>query len=217
MSEKSRGQFDYLLTIDCETTGLCFNADTPVVDMEKGERHQAVSWGLIVTDSNTLSPVKEMYVEIKWNKYSIEQRRLDSTFGSKAEQIHQLSKEHLDQNGLTEKEAVEQIANDIIIPYWGFGTDMSNIRTLGHNVHMFDLPFLRDMFRRHQIELPFGNRHYDTNSAGFLTFGTWNSDELFELTSDDQRSETHNALDDAHRALRAARVIKTIFTQALDD
>lgn len=216
MTNQPRGYFKYLLALDCETTGLCFNNDTPVENPDKGERHQTVSWGFIVADSETLTPQKQLYLEIKWNKYSIEQRKIDSNFGVKAEHVHGLTKDYLDENGVTEKEAVEQIANEILVPYWGIGSDMANIRTLGHNVHMFDLPFLRDMFERQGLDLPFGNRHYDTNSAGFLTFGTWNSDELFELIGYDPRS-SHNALQDAEMALQSAKIIRTIFQKALDD
>lgn len=217
MSEESTGYFKYLLAMDCETTGLCFNKPTPFEDLDSGERHQAVSWGFVVADSQTLTPVKKHYVEIKWNKYSVEQRKIDPQFGAKAEQIHGLTKEYLDENGVDEQQAVVDIMNNVIAPYWGVGSDMAGVRTLGHNVHMFDLPFLRDLMERHQISLPFGNRHYDTNSAGFLTFGTWNSDELFNLVCKQDSRNTHNALDDAERALEAARVIRKIFQKALEE
>ena len=203
---KPRGYFQYLLTIDCETTGLNFNSDDP------SEGHQAVSWGVIVTDAETLKPIEELYVEIKWNEESKKQREENKKHGKRAEEIHGLTYDYLEENGVTEEEAVEQIGT-LILKYWG---PEVSIRTLGHNVHTFDMPFLRSMFRRNGIALKFGNRHYDTNSIGWCTFGTFNSDDLFELVGFDLRDK-HNALDDARMALTAARTIRLVFDKALNE
>lgn len=208
---KPRGAFDYMLAIDCETTGLCMNYHTPVFNEKTGERHQAVSWGVIVADAATLKPVEKLYVEVKWNKVSKAQRKEDSSFGTKAEQIHGLDFKYLEKNGIPEEEAVVKIGN-LIVKYWG---PTVSVRTLGHNVHLFDLPFLRDMFERYEVPLSFGNRHYDTNSIGFATFGTFNSDDLFEVVGFEKRGD-HNALTDAEQALEATRIIRTIFRSALE-
>lgn len=208
---KPRGSFDYLLAIDCETTGLCLNHHTPVFNEKTGERHQAISWGVIVADAATLKPVERLYVEVKWNKASKAQRKEDSSFGTKAEQIHGLDFKYLEKNGIPEEEAVVKIGN-LIVKYWG---PTVSVRTLGHNVHLFDLPFLRDLFERHDVPLSFGNRHYDTNSIGFATFGTFNSDDLFDAVGFEKRAE-HNALTDAEQALEATRIIRTIFKSALE-
>lgn len=203
--DKPRGSFDFLLAIDCETTGLKFNSDNA------DEGHQAVSWGIIVADATTLKPIEELYVEIMWNEQSLAAAAKDPTFGKKAEQIHGLTFEYLEKNGITEEEAVTKIG-ELILKYWG---PEVSIRTLGHNVHLFDLFFLRSMFRRHGIELKFGNRHYDTNSVGFVTLGTFNSDDLFQKVGFEMRGE-HNALDDARMALESARRIRVLFQNALE-
>lgn len=208
---KPRGSFDYMLAIDCETTGLCLNYETPVANPKTGERHQAISWGIIVADAKTLKPIEKLYIEVKWNKASKAQRKEDSSFGTKAEQIHGLDFQYLEKNGVTEEEAVIQIGN-LIVKYWG---PTVSIRTLGHNVHLFDLPFLRDLFERMGVPLSFGNRHYDTNSIGFATLGTFNSDDLFEAVGFEKRGD-HNALTDAEQALEATRIIRTIFRSALE-
>lgn len=205
-SNKPRGYFQYLLAIDCETTGLCFSNDSPVHNPKTGEYHQAVSWGIIVADAKTLTPIDEVYVEIKWNDNSIKQRNKTPSFGKKAETIHKLTQNHLEINGVSEEEAVVTIAN-IIVKYWG--TD-NNIVTLGHNVHTFDMPFLRDLFRRNGVPLKFANRHYDTNSVGFITVGAFNSDDLFNTMGMEARG-THNALDDAKMALESARRIRLLW------
>jgi DNA polymerase III epsilon subunit-like protein len=209
--DKPIGYFKHLLAIDCETTGLCFGTESPVFNPATGERHQSVSWGIIVADSETLRPVEEMYLEIKWNKYSKVQRKSNPEFGKAAEGVHGLTYEYLEENGIDEEEAVLKIG-ELILKYWGVNV---TVKSLGHNVHLFDLPFLRDMFSRHDIALPIGNRHYDTNSMGFATFGTWNSDELFEAVGFDPRG-AHNALDDAKMALEAARRIKLIFNSCIN-
>jgi len=198
--DKPRGYFKYLLTIDCETTGLNFETDDP------SDGQQTVSWGVIVADATTLKPVEDLYVEIKWNEESIRKREEDPSFGKKAEKIHGLTQDYLEQNGVTEEEAVTQIAN-LILKYWG---PTVSVRTLGHNVHTFDMPFLRSMFRRVGIELKFGNRHYDTNSLGFMVYETFNSDDLFSIIGFDERGQ-HNALEDAHMALKSARVTRKLF------
>jgi len=201
---KPRGWFQYVLAVDCETTGLAFNADDPSTG------HQAVSFGLIVADSKNLKPIEKLYVEIKWNEMSIAAREDDDQFGRRAEKIHGLTKEYLDKNGMDEEDAVVEMG-EMILKYWADG----NIRLLGHNVATFDLWFLRNLFRRHGIELKFGSRHIDTSGAGFITFETYNSDDLFAEAGFEERGD-HNALADAEMALEAARVMRIIFQNALE-
>ena len=211
MKGKPKGWFQYVLAVDCETTGLCFNADSPAHNPNTGERHQAVSWGLVVADAHTLKPIEELYVEVQWNDHSLDALEEDKTFGKRAQQIHGLTIEHLEENGVSEEDAVIQIG-EMILKYWADG----NIRLLGHNVATFDLHFLRDLFRRHGIELKFGSRHIDTSSLGFVNFEVYNSDQLFEECGFDARGD-HNALEDAKLALESERVMRLIFQSALDE
>lgn len=211
VNNKPKGYFQYVLAVDCETTGLCFNSDSPTYNPKTGEKHQAVSWGIIVADAHTLKPIEELYVEIKWNDDSLDACEVDPKFGTYAEKIHGLSIEHLEENGVTEEDAVLQIG-ELILKYWADG----NIRLLGHNVATFDLHFLREMFRRHGIELKFGSRHVDTSGCGFICFETYNSDQLFEECGYEARKD-HNALDDAKMSLGAARTMRLIFQSALDE
>lgn len=215
MAEKQpRGFQQFILGIDCETTGLCFynqGAKTPVYNESTGERHQAVSWGVLVIDSVTLETVDELYVEIKWNNESKKQRKANPSFGRKAEEIHGLSQEYLEENGVEEEEALCKIA-ELILKYWG---PTGNIQTLGHNVHLFDLEFLKDLFNRHDVELHTGNRHIDALSIGYATFGIFNSDDMFEVVGLSNRG-VHNALDDIKRTLKSVRIIRKIFNKALE-
>ena len=212
MGDKPIGHFNVLLALDCETTGICFNNDSPVYNPRTKERHQAVSWGLIVADSETLKPVEKLYLEIKWNNESKKQRKLNPKFGKKAEEIHGLTFEYLEENRMDEEEAIVEIGN-VIITHWGAGR---SIQTLGHNLCNFDIPFLRDMFFRYEIELNFGNRMYDSNSIGWAAFNTFNSDDLFSAVGLEPR-KNHNALEDAWMSLESVRRIRKVFRRLLDD
>ena len=204
--DKPRGYFQKILAIDCETTGLCFSNDSPVYNEKTGERHQTVSWGVIIADAATLKPIDELYVEIKWNEESIHQREENSKFGTFAEKVHGLKKSYLDKNAGTEEDAVLEIG-ELIMKHWG---PTGSIVTLGHNVHLFDLPFIRDLFNRVGVPLKFGNRHIDTNSIGFVNWNTFNSDDLFGLLGYEERGD-HNALEDIRQALDAARTSRLLF------
>lgn len=198
--------FQKLLAIDCETTGICFHSDSPVSNPTTGEIHQTVSWGLIVADAVTFEPVEQLYVEIKWNDTSRAARNKNPNFGLKAEQVHGLTFNHLEQHGITEEEAVIKIGN-LILKHW---SPKVSIKTLGCNITTFDIPFLRDLFRRHGIELNFGSRHYDTNSLSLGTVGAYDSNDLFESLGFEKRKE-HNSLDDARLALESFKSISTLW------
>lgn len=115
---KIKGSYDFILAIDCETTGLCLNHESPVYNPKTQERHQTVSWGIIIADAQTLTPIEQLYTEIKWNDASKKQRKDNLKFGSFAETIHGLTYDHLEKNAITEEQAVEQIGS-LIVKYWG--------------------------------------------------------------------------------------------------
>jgi len=207
---KPRGYFRYLLAADCETTGLCFknydNDENVVFNETTGERHQAISWGIMIVDADTLEPVEELYLEVKWNDESKRQKERNSAFGDGAAKIHGLTRAHLEEHGVTEEEAVMQIGA-LITKY--FGVDNA-IKFLGHNSHLFDIAFMRDLFKRHGINLKFGSRHFDTNSISFATVGAWNSDDMFNTIGYQPRGE-HNALDDVKMTLEFLKVVRGLW------
>lgn len=203
MAGKPRGYHEYVLFADCETTGLAFGCDNPTIDPTTGKTYQAISWGLIVAESTTLKVVDELYVEIKWNG--------TSEWTASAQKIHGLSLEYLEEHGMDEADAVVEIGN-LIVKYWG---PTSNIVMGGHNVHKFDLQFLQATMRSQGIELNFGSKHVDTNSIGFATYGTYNSDDLFELVGLN-RATQHNALEDARCALKTVKRVRSMWEKLLD-
>lgn len=197
-----RGSFDFLLAIDCETTGIHFDSD------DSSEGQQAISWGVIVADAHTFEPIEQIYLEVKWNDEMKAKRLANPSFGVEAESIHGLTFSHLEKHGIDEQQAVE-IIGELIMKYWG---PSNSPRLLGHNVHLFDYKFLVSMFRRHGIELPKSNRHVDTSSIGFATVNAYTSDQLFETMGFEKRGD-HNALTDALMSLQSCKLISTLWKQ----
>lgn len=204
--KKPRGYFEKVLCLDCETSGLFFSsktgADDPSFDPKTKQHHQALSWGFIVADLATLQPVEKLYMEIKWDG--------ESEWNMQAQNIHGLTKEHLQTNGITEEEAIEQIA-ELVIKYWG---PTNPICTLGHNSVRFDIPFLQRQTRKFGINFNFANRHIDTNTLGMVCWNVFNSDDLFSACGLTNRT-AHNALEDIEMTLEAARRTRMIFDSGM--
>lgn len=194
----SRGsEFDKFLAIDCETSGMSFG-DDPSVD------HQMVSVALILSDVKTYKELASLYLEIKWNG--------ESNWHPKAEEIHGLSKAYLEENGVSEEEAAEQILEFILDHF-----DVNRpITLLGHNVVSFDKPFLKSLLRKFGIELKFSHRAIDTFPIGLLAVEAFDSNQLFDKMGFPPRKE-HNALEDIRLSLKSARLLNKIFRRCLDE
>ena len=201
---KTKGYMEKVLFIDCETSGLAFNSPDPSFNSETGETYQAVSWGMIVANARTLEPVDTLYVEIKWNGVSV--------WSESAQRVHGLSLAYLEEHGLTEEEAVVQIA-ELILKHWG---PDSSVAVGGHNVATFDLQFLRRLLTSYGIDVRFSNRTIDTFSIGFGTLGTFNSDDLFDAIGLPPRDpEHHNALADADSARRVVQTLRRLVSHCI--
>jgi len=200
MTEKRKTVMDFVLGMDCETTGINFDSYQP----SKG--HQAISWGFLVIDARTLKVIEELYLEIKWNKEMKAKRKADSNFGKKAESVHGLTYDYLEENGISEKEAATQIAN-LIYKYWG---PNNTISSLGANTVKFDMDFLMTLLNKYGIDPRIAARHVDSHSIGFATVGSFSTDEFFDTMGLDQRDK-HNALEDIKMTLEAIRRVRVIW------
>lgn len=189
---KPKAYFEKMLVIDCETSGFARG------EVDPSKEYQSVSWGIIVADTTTLKVHEELYLEIKWNG--------EAKWDNRATAVHGLSKAYLEENGMPEEEAVVQIGN-LMLKHFG---PKPMVRICGHNVSTFDIWFLRDLFNRHGLPFKTGNRHIDTFSIGFAVLEVFHSDDLFEILGLD-RSNIHNALDDARCALETLRRIRLLW------
>jgi hypothetical protein len=198
--EKRKAVMDYILGMDCETTGINFDSYQP----SKG--HQSVSWGFLVIDARTLETIEELYIEIKWNKEMKAKRKKDEHFGKKAESVHGLTYDYLEANGVDEEDAALEIAN-LIYKYWG---PNNTISSLGANTVKFDVDFLMALLNKFGIEPKIAARHVDSNSIGFATVGSFSTDEFFDTMGFDHR-EKHNALEDIKMTLEAIRRVRVIW------
>lgn len=209
--DMARNKFKYLLGVDFETTGVCIRNEDPLLNTDTGERHQAISGGFLVIEEESLEVVDRLYVEIQWNEESKRQRELDSTFGVYAESIHGLTYDHLEANGVTEEEAIENIGG-LILDYWA---NSSPINLMGHNV-AFDRRFLFDLFIRHGCYLNISARSVDSFSVGLIAWGLHNSDELFDVVVGKQRT-LHSAMEDIEFTLEAMKTTRKLFNKFLNE
>lgn len=190
----------YALVLDCETSGICFGTTNPAHNPETGERYQIVSIGMIVVEVATFTPVRELYLEVQWDG--------KSGWSSKAEAVHGLSKQYLEENGVTPEEAVTEIL-EILLDYWG---PTGTISLAGHNVASFDLFFLDQLLRDFDVSVTFGSRHVDTYSIGITVYGAYDSNELFELVGVNR--DLHNALEDARACVKVLQTTRE-FAEAM--
>lgn len=206
MAEKNRnsrtGWFGKILVMDCETSGLDVNNSNPSVG------YQAVSWGLVIVDADSLNIIDQLYVEIKWNG--------TSKWEPKAERIHGLSKDYLEDNGVTEKQAITLIAN-FLYKFWDPTSEFSSdrvVRCAGHNVATFDVHFMRQLFDKFGLTFNTGNRFIDTSTLGWGVFDCYTSDEVFKLLGITRKE--HNALEDAKASLEVLRASRRICNTVLN-
>src|SRR5271167_969745 len=105
---------EFGLAIDWETSGAIFGGDS-------SKDHQGLSFGAIVFRTKNFEPVAKLYRLIKFNeKY---------TWTEGAQKIHGLTKEYLEQNGISQEDAATDLL-EMILKY--FGPD-SRVMILGHN------------------------------------------------------------------------------------
>lgn len=184
------------LCIDWETSGSDFGGDS-------AKSYQGISFGAVIFDTATFEPVDQVYVELQFDdtKYK---------WSAEAEAIHGLSREHLEQHGVSREDALCTLLE--LIAKW-IGTE-SKIMFLGHNVD-FDIDFTRQLANDFGINLKIHHVKLETSGAGFITIGEYKSDKVFEFFTGCVREGSHNALDDALMALTTVRNMRALMNEAL--
>lgn len=201
MSTKPKGYFSKLLVMDSETSGLAFSNYDPSIEPD-GREYQALSWGLAVVDSTTFKIIDTLYVEIKHNGIAL--------WSDKAQAVHGMSKEYLEENGLSEEDAAVEIG-EFILKHFGTGA----VRCAGHNVATFDIWFMRRLMEKFDIMFNTGNRFVDTNSIGYACYETYTSDELFEMMG--VVRESHNAMEDVMACIKVLSNTRHIYNSVLGE
>jgi len=187
------------LAVDWETTGLDVN------------KHQGISFGAIVFDTTTFAELDAIYAEIKFNP------KYEWTKG--AENIHGLSQAHLALNGIGQVDAATALV-EFIFEHFGTG----KVMFLGHNP-TFDIGFTRQLLSTIDFTIgpeakdgPHVRLHHvvlDTSALGFITLGTYKSNELFQRIGLPPRAK-HDALEDIRYTLKTAATIKQVVAEVVD-
>ena len=200
MSRHTLPQFG--LCIDWETTGAKFGGDS-------SRDHQGIQFGAIIFRTDTLEEVEHLkcLIKFKADKY---------VWTEGAQKIHGLTQEYLEQNGVTQEDAAEQLLG-LLVKYFPAGV---KVMVLGHNAE-FDISFTNQLLRSvgvafavkwgevegADVVIPVHHVLLDTSSTGFITFGIFKSDALFQQIGFPPRQD-HDALEDARMTLETAKVIR---------
>lgn len=180
-----------IIGIDVETTGFDYSEDIT-------KNHQIVSIGLLALTSD-FRVIDKFYREIKWNG--------TSHWSPQAEKIHGLTKDYLENNGISEEDAVADILEFLI-------NNLEDINKpilfLGHNVRNFDIPFFKKLTSKFDVNLKIAHRAVDSFTLGYTLFGTNDSNELFSLFGY-ERTTNHNALEDVLITANICRKIKKLW------
>jgi DNA polymerase III epsilon subunit-like protein len=172
------------------------------MDRSNDYEYQIVSLGAVVTDSKNWAEGNTFYVEIHYNG--------TSAWSSEAQAVHGMSKDHLSEHGVSEEEALTTFCE-----FLGNNFDTNKALTLGgHNVDTFDRHFIAQWFNKYDMAIKLSGHSIDSHSVGSVLYNTKDSNELFEMFN--VIRDKHNALEDARAALKAVRMIKKVFTKALD-
>jgi DNA polymerase III epsilon subunit-like protein len=197
----------FCLCIDWETSGAIWGGDSST-------EYQGLSFGAIVFDTETFEPIEELYREIKFDASKWK-------WSDEAERIHGLSREYLEQNGVSAEEAAE----DLVMLLSKYFVGGHKLMLMGHNAE-FDRRFTNQLLNEVEFEFSVERKqpdytwialHHvllDTSPLGFITLGLYRSNDLFEAIGYEKRGD-HNSLDDARQTLGTARAIRQLVQVAL--
>ena len=180
------------MAIDYETSGYILPDYT--------SKHQGISFGAIIFDVSTFEPVEELYREIKFNpKYE---------WNNGAEKVHSLSREYLEEHGVSQEEAACDLAN-LVVKY--MGTD--EIILLGHRVN-FDKAFTIQLMDTVDIKFNYHPTIFDTCAFASAFMELAYSDSLFKVLGLPDR-KAHNAMEDIRMTLLSMKKMKEFFINGI--
>lgn len=184
--------------------GICFDFETsgylPPKEIDGhfvgyADKHQGVSIGAIIFDLKTLTNISEIYIEFKFDPAN--------EWSDEAEKIHGLTREYLNEHGVSQEEGAEKFLNWVLEN--GIPLDDEWL-IMGHNKD-FDIAFLHKWLNKLNVMPKIFYRGINTCDVGIAAFGIGKSDLLFERLGFEKRGD-HNALDDARMTLAVAQVVR---------
>lgn len=183
--------------LDFETSGSTWGGDSSIL-------HQGISFGLVVFDTRTFEPIDMMYQEIKFDasKYK---------WSEEAQAIHGLSREHLEENGVSQEDAAFAMC-EMLLKHFG---PSPTIMLLGHNLS-FDICFTKQLLEQFGLMFKIHHVHLDTAGIALVTLGIHKSDLVFDFLGCGER-ELHNALEDCLMTIEACRRIRMVFQAGLSE
>lgn len=180
--------------------GLAFDTETTGYSIPNyAEKHQAISFGLIVFDVATFEPVEEDYFLVKYNPAKYE-------WSETAAKIHGLTPEYLNANGLSQEDAAVRFFS-LVLKY--FATE--DVMALGHRVN-FDIAFANQLADIIQIQPNWHPVKIDSCALGSALLGISKSDDLFKELGFEDRG-VHNALEDIRYTLTAVSLMQKVFQE----
>jgi DNA polymerase III epsilon subunit-like protein len=194
------------LCIDWETSGATWGGDS-------SKDYQGLSFGAIVFDTDTFTEIESIHHHVKFDETKYK-------WSDDAQKIHGLTREFLEENGLTQEEAATALL-ELIAKYFAG----SKVMFLGHNP-IFDQRFTNQLLNtvgaeftteRQNEELVQIELHHvmlDTSALGFITLGLYKSDALFERMGFEERGD-HSALVDARQTLGTCSIIKQLIKEVM--
>lgn len=190
----------HVLVVDWETTGAEFGM--PVEQIAK--KYQGISIGVVVADFDTLEEVDSLYATIKYDPAYV--------WTQEAENIHGLTRDDLEETGLTREEVVIEVMS-IIAKYW---TKSSPIIFCGHNAAFDKAFFDAQILKPFNLELNFHHVVLDSAVIGMVLLGTGKSNDVFDCLAMGEERGLHNSLEDARLCLASLRNAKLIFNGELE-
>lgn len=185
----------YILCLDSETSGSTFGTYE-----ETFSQFQAIQFGALIATSDTFEEVASLEFKVKFDpRYK---------WSQEAENIHGITREALEVEGLDNEEAAATLAG-FLLDHFGTG----KIMFLGHNP-WFDIAAMEQLLKPHGVMPDLHHVVLDTSGLGWVTCGKFRSNELFEYFLGG-RAEKHGALDDARMTLTVVRTIRQIMNEAL--
>lgn len=153
---------NYYLGIHVETTGIDQSTDTEITN-----GHSIVALALVVCDKN-------------FNRVDDKIIFIDNDAPEIGTRWHGISKSFLDEEGVSEEDAILEFANFILEHF----SPEDNIVCLGQNPHSFALPFLKKLLYKNEVYINFSTNSLDLFSLTTPTMGELSIREVIDIFGD---------------------------------